>query len=345
MNFLKPTLLTLLFTSLLSCENDVDINAEYTEVTSVIGLIDVRTDTQFIKITKTFLDDEQNALQLAGDPDRIYYDSLNVKLVSPSTGDEIQLNKILVAKDQGIFTQERNEIYYTAEKLITNTPYELIIKRPGSDVVTKGATTPTNGAILTRPRPSVAGKINIINFQDGIEDPRFEFQTSTNIGEFNVLMRFNYVEVTNNVDSVEKSFDIPFSTFRNVSLESGKEFIYILEGQRFFNLFTSLISVVPDDKRAIYRFMPEKNASVIIESADGEYALYRDVNGPIDGLSQTRPEFTNITNGIGLFASRTSRTWNLDFSNTTRNFIHSRYGKTSGGAPDNLAEFRGFYPL
>lgn len=345
MNFLKPALLTLLFTSLLSCENDVEINAEFTEVTSVVGLIDVRTDTQFVKVTRTFLDDEQNAIQLASQPDRIYYDSLDVKLIRKSTNDEITLNKILLPKKPGLFTQDRNEAYFTDEKLIANAEYELVVMKPGKDEITKGSAIPTNGAILTSPRAGASGRpsITLIDRQDNIiEEARFEFQTSTNVGEYSITLRFNYVEITNNIDSVEKFFEIPLRSFRNTSLESGKLDVYIFDGRRFFNTFLSAIPTTTLPRNSLYRFMPEGNVEIIIHSADGEYALYRDVNGPIDGLSQTRPEFTNITNGIGLFASRTSRTWKSDFNTNTINYIIQNYGST-GGMVNDLSNYRGFY--
>ncbi|MBL4708132.1 MAG: DUF4249 family protein [Flavobacteriales bacterium] len=345
MNFLKPTLLTLLFTGLLSCENDVDINAEYTEVTSVIGLIDVRTDTQFVKITKTFLDDDQNALQLVNHPDRIYFDSLDVKLVRTSTRDEIVLNKILLPKEPGLFTQTRNEAYFTSEKLTANAAYELVINKPGSKVITTASAIPTNGAVLTKPRPGASGRgsLTLIDIQNNIIDnSRLEFLTSTNVGEYDITLRFNYVEITNNIDSVDKFFDLPLTTFRNTTLEEGKQDIYIFDGNRFFNAFLSTIPTTALPRKELYRFMPLGNVEIIIQSADGEYALYRDVNGPIDGLAQTRPEFTNITNGIGLFASRTLRTWKLDFNVKTINYIINNYGST-GGMINDFSKYRGFY--
>ena len=77
---------------------------------------------------------------------------------------------------------------------------------------------------------------------------------------------------------------------------------------------------------------------VIVEAADAEYTLYRDVNGPIDGLAQTRPEFTNITNGLGLFASRSTTTRTVSLNGITKNYILANYGNRVV----NLPKFRGF---
>lgn len=40
-----------------SCETDVDLTAPYASTTVVFGLLDPQADTQFVKITKTFLGD------------------------------------------------------------------------------------------------------------------------------------------------------------------------------------------------------------------------------------------------------------------------------------------------
>lgn len=338
MKFIKCLGLTVLLTGLFSCDNEVDINADFTEVTSVVGLLDVRQDSQFVKITRTFLDDELNAIQLANQSDRIYYDSLDVKLINNASKEEITLNKILLPKDPGIFTQEDNQAYFTDQQLEVNGTYNLVVNKPGEEVSTTGSVFLTNGAVLTVPRPSVNGKLNFVDFQKNILDNvRFEFQTSNNIGEFDVTLRFNYFEITNNIDTVNKYIDFPLSTFRNTSLESGKEFVYIFDANRFFNEIESTISTTTQTLTSLKRVLPEKGNSLIIESADGEYALYRDVNGPIDGLSQTRPEFTNVTNGIGLFASRTTRTWNLDFNIFTEDLIIQSYGDRN-----DLGSYRAF---
>ena len=40
-----------------SCDTDVDLTAPYASTTVVFGLLDPQADTQFVKITKTFLGD------------------------------------------------------------------------------------------------------------------------------------------------------------------------------------------------------------------------------------------------------------------------------------------------
>ena len=61
MKFLTYTFFGILFASLFSaCETDVDLNAPYKSTTIVFGLLDPGADTQFVKITKTFLGNGNN---------------------------------------------------------------------------------------------------------------------------------------------------------------------------------------------------------------------------------------------------------------------------------------------
>ena len=64
-----------------ACESDLDVNAQWEEVTVVYGLLDQSRDQQYIKINKAFLG-EADALQMASNSDSSNYnpDDLSVTL-------------------------------------------------------------------------------------------------------------------------------------------------------------------------------------------------------------------------------------------------------------------------
>ena len=59
--------------TLFSCESDFDINGDYIEKVVVFGLLDYGEDTNFIRIEKTFLEANTNAILLAANSDQIFY--------------------------------------------------------------------------------------------------------------------------------------------------------------------------------------------------------------------------------------------------------------------------------
>ena len=49
---------------------------------------------------------------------------------------------------------------------------------------------------------------------------------------------------------------------------------------------------------------------------------YIQVNAPITGIVQQRPQFTTVSNGIGIFSSRYTHTeYNIGLTQDTRNYL------------------------
>jgi hypothetical protein len=89
-----PYLLIVLAVFLLSCENEVELTTDFEEKTVVYGLLDQSQDTQFVKINRTFLEPNTNAIQLAKDPSNLKYDNLPVYLREQEKKNVISLQKI-----------------------------------------------------------------------------------------------------------------------------------------------------------------------------------------------------------------------------------------------------------
>ena len=338
MNLIKVAASIVLISTLFSCENEVEVNAEFEENTFILGLIDPGSDTQFVKVTKTFLDDETGAIQLGQDPNNLYYDSLDISLNEFNKDNEVvqqfKMTKILRPKVSGLFNTERNGAYYSDAIVKENTKYTLTVdKLNGTATTTTGEAVVTSGVTLAEPDIRRRGKISLIDPRSKIIiDERFEFLTSENVGEFSATMVFNYLEIVN-VDSVVKSIRIPLTSNLNPTL-GVVNFPFIFEGQKFF---TALEANIPIGLNPPKRLVLDDGIDIILEAADADYTLYRDVNGPIDGLAQLRPDYTNITNGIGLFASRNITTVKISLSGDTKGYVIDTYGDR-----DNLSQYRGF---
>jgi hypothetical protein len=58
--------------------------------------------------------------------------------------------------------------------------------------------------------------------------------------------------------------------------------------------------------------------------ANEELATYLEINSPVTGVIQERPEYTNINGGLGLFASRSSQgVYGMGLKSTTFKFFES----------------------
>ena len=71
-----------------------------------------------------------------------------------------------------------------------------------------------------------------------------------------------------------------------------------IEGNSFFNF----LALNLDKNQFVVRYFNEIDMIMTVGSEDLE--TYINVNKPITGIVQERPQFTNINNGIGLFSSR-----------------------------------------
>lgn len=337
MNFLRKTLLISLAVSLFACENDVEINDDFQEVTAVVGLLDPSAETQYLRISRTFLDEQQNAIQLAGQPERIYYNSLTAKIFEKNDNNqvlkEIVLKDSILPKQPGFFTQDGNKVYYTDETINSQSIYELeITKDDGSKTTGRVKTTDGVRVVVPRPTNKAVTFVNALSRQPNTYP--FEFSTGDNVGEFEVIMRFLYTEKRNN-DSTDKEIVIPLAKFTNGKLTKNQSFKFNFDGNRFFQAIEDEIPASLDSPK---RFWREDNIIIEIQAADADYTLYRDVNGPLDGLSQTRPEFTNLTEGVGIFASRNKTVRVIRINDDTQNYLLSQYGNLDR----NRAKFRGF---
>jgi len=331
MKFLKALFFLTTTLCIISCDNDVDINSDFEEVTLVYGLLDVNSDTQFVKINRTFLDDQLSAIDLAKQVERTYYDSLTVSLTNEVTNAVIPLLEITKPKNPGIFSTEENVMYYTVEKLSPKTAYRLkIVKADGSE--TYGSTTTIERVDVLNPKVVNGTNIsrNNVSFTNrtstAVTDYVFKFRPDRNVGEFEVKMTFFYTEETPNGNipgKVEMNISRFFPELRDPTDFLLREFTTPFKGELFFR---AIEEQVPSDDFPTKKVIKSTdNIEIEVYAADRDYTFYRELNGPIDGLAQTRPEFTNVENGIGLFASRYSLIAKSQISESTTNYLIQRY--------------------
>ncbi len=132
-----------------------------------------------------------------------------------------------------------------------------------------------------------------------------EWNTPKNARACQLNIRFNYMDYLDtdgdNIvdDSVSQKLDWIFPTQKTVAL-AGNEIM----GNDFRGLdFLQFIGNQLTDYTHLYKRRAGQVDLIVIAAAD-DLNTFIEVNTPSTGIIQEKPEFTNITNGLGVFSSR-----------------------------------------
>jgi hypothetical protein len=130
---------------------------------------------------------------------------------------------------------------------------------------------------------------------------------------FSFVFRFHYTE--NNSD--HKYLDWNIGTVKSTHLTGGDRVICTYAPSSFFNYLTTNIVYIP----GVTRSVSSNSIELRITFGGDDLSTYVDVNEPSIGIIQERPQYSNITGGLGIFSSRSSfsKFYSLDENST--NFL------------------------
>lgn len=300
-----------LFTGLLllsSCETKIDTIAEYKDITVVYGLLNPNDTTHYIRITKAF-SGEGNAYDLAGSGANFNYadGELNVTIDEYNTSNAFVKSYSLVKtvneipKDNGIFDETQNVLYKFSEtNLNDDYTYKLKIvnNKLGKEITSE--TKITNDPVLAN--FNEMNKVKLANPDGSNLTHAFSIKPHQNSGRVKVNFIFNYTEhyTDTMIAPVDKKIKISLGEQNTTNIDGGEVLLYTLDGNSFFSAIQSGIpSSVPNLKsRRI------NNGTLEIVVAGPDLSTYIAVNEPSTSITQNKPEFTNLINGLGVFSSR-----------------------------------------
>lgn len=295
---------------LFSCENDLDLTAEYDEVIIVYGLLDHNQDTQFVKINKSFLGDG-NALDYAQEPDSFIYENVYATLTDLSDESVMVLQPYSAPKDPGIFSDEKNIVYFTDQAIKGGVKYRL-------DVTNKNSGESARATTLVIDTVRMSGNLGIPRAQVSLFVPSgyiplsVAYEVGRNTFRFESTLFFNYIEYpkSNPTDTVHKRVEFDLGHLLASDALEGRV-IFRMDGESFFKRLAEEIPHNPALEREIV------DMEFLIRAATKELQLYIEANGDLDGIAQVRPEFSNIENGYGLFSSKYNHSAHRLFSLAT----------------------------
>ena len=302
-----------LATIFFSCSTDIDLNADYKDITVVYGLLDKGSDMQYIKVNKTFLG-EAPVYEMAAVSDSFIYKSANGMLKKYHNGNYVKTINFVyndtIQKDTGYFASDRNVIYLTDEKIIEPSEennldeysYKLVVQIPGKPEVTSETKLVSNVKIL----PPISYKSELIFYQSyGTSgqyiDLKVKYESAKNALLYEVYTEISFFE------KLQGSDDYTLKTImwrqldkRSLDIKGDETIESTISGSGFYNYIHTQIASTAADERVFY------SIRFYFVAAGETLTKYIDLTSPDYGIVQEKPSFTNVENGWGLFSSRGS---------------------------------------
>lgn len=286
--------------AVLACNNELEINAPYKDITVVYGALNAEEDTNWVRIHKSYLGTE-GIKGGNSNPDSLYYNNLQVSIQELDdngnvTGQwSLQRDNISYQMDTGFFTTEGFHLYRFDQLLNTSRTYRLVIDKPDGDGPQVTATTPiVNNFSITEPK-------GLLPISFGRNGEVFGWSQARNARIYQGFIRLHYVEVANASvsDSVRKYVDYNFPVSYGTSLNGGGQNIEInISYDTYFRYLFNSIGVNEDVKRFF------RGIDMFVVAGADDLATYINVSQPAEGIVQDKPFYTNVTNGAGIFSSR-----------------------------------------
>lgn len=307
MKKLNFILLGLAAMTFFSCKNDVDLYSDKGESTIVYMMLDTDADTNFVKITKSFIG---NAEVMAQDYDACNYQDgeIDVKLVMEKNGVEfpmLPVQKWIPYDPNSMFYSGCYQTYYyTTAELYSGEKYKLVITRNDGVVVTSEAKTIDNFTFL---QPTSDQQINYTSssiYQVKWTKSPFAQPFETNAAMFQVVSYFRYEELQPGATEwVEKEIKWTYGSGVSDDIYDKKYYNYHME-----YIPDELLGILENDKylkenspAGVQRKF--KKLRIDVTGIGEEFYNYLIINNSSSAIQDT-PEYTNVENGIGLMSAR-----------------------------------------
>lgn len=281
------------------CSNEVDLYADYKDITIVYGILDKSDDTSWVKITKAFTG-PGNALTIAHNPDSSNYpyklDATLVGRVNSTDLPPIVLDTTTIyhkLEGDSIFYYPKQLMYYTTEPLDVNAEYTLRIDNKGEII---SAVTPLIGNFtITYP----------FNTMDFMFDHEIKWGSVKNGKRYEVTTIFNYQEFLpgsyEDTLNLQLTLESIYTNSVQVSkdTEGGENMELPYVSENFFTELENKLEDIPNIERW------SGLVDVVISAGSEVLHYYIEINeAAASSVLQELPNYSNISNGTGIFAAR-----------------------------------------
>lgn len=321
-----------------SCSNKVDLYADDGEHTVVYAMLDAGADTNFFKITKSFIG---NVDELAQNYEESNYkkEDLDVKFSGVFVGNNnvqtITLDTISkwVPYDGStpFYSGRYQTYYYTTEKLKQGEEYQISITRKSDGVKITAKTETISDFSFKKPMANEYLNLNLKKktIEWEVRDVTTNFMS--NAAYFEVTAFFHYKELQPGAtDTVHRSMRWPLASDKAENLftsyNNSSYYMITFTPDVFFTMLANDNYLKNNSPAGVQRWYEDGLFCFEIRiSAIGEelYNYYIVANST--SAIQDVPNFTNVENGIGIVSSRYNKSQTNRINRLTRNRIEADF--------------------
>ena len=312
------------------CSTDIDLTAPYERTPVVFSLLEAAQDTQWVRINRTWLGDG-NQFVAAMEQDSSEYDRDDlIVAMDERAGEQIlrtwQLQDTVIENKStdGIFYGPNHQMWFFVPEggLDSEAEYDFSLDiADGTHAEASTNMIATQAGNITQPPPGVTNfKFGFasIGFQTTYPDITFKWSSTEGASQYDISMRIHVkeriwadLEHTQLVDELDRIIEWPMGSLRTDTDEGGEVLQKEVNGERFFTTLSTQLVEDPYITRVLGSWDEDVQIArafdFILTIANEELATYLEINSPVTGVIQERPEYTNINGGLGLFASRASQ--------------------------------------
>lgn len=274
-----------------SCKNDIEINAPWKETPVVYAFLDPNTNTQFFRIQKTYQNStDLTTAQGAQIADSLYFDTLAVKVIDGNKVYTFSKTKN-TPKDDGFFASGAHFLYECKNFTATvDRRYTLQIFSPKTGKTYSSSTLGVG-----------TSKISAVRLRFDATNTSSSSTITTSISDgsvvYNQTMRLVYVEYTTdstNADTLFADYNLnEFTEPYNPGTGS-----FRIKTSAFINGIKNVIPVKSGYTRKVLRI------DFINVGGGKELADLIELTTPSISVVQKKIDYSNITEGLGIFSSR-----------------------------------------
>ena len=315
-----------------SCTTDFELEAPWKDIPVVYGFLNAQDSAHYIRVEKAFLEPGGNANAIAQNVDSLYYDpsTVTVQLQKVNTGQRFTLQRVDgnlegYVRQSGPFANAPNYLYKIKSSAINLTAEQrirLLINR-GNGLPAVTAETTVLGPLS--PRPTAPG--NPLNL-DYTRQLVFVWDVPPSAALFDLRMRIHYREIDPALPGGSANRTLEWEIQKDLEksdLNAGFIRYDDLKGEDFYRFVGAALEANPNKQRVF------QSIDLIYTAAGTELADLIRVEQANTGItsSQAIPVYTNLSEGRGVFssrtgASRTGLTLNAPSLDSLRNGVYTR---------------------
>lgn len=292
-----------------SCKNDLEVNAPWKETAVIYGLLDQADTSHYIRIERIYQNTGIDAIKAAQFGDSLYFDTLQVELTALSNGNPVWTESLRpdysIPKEPGMFSNANHLLYKSVRALNPRFYYYLKVKSPKTGKEYTASTALVGYCyLMSQPKAFHVAPWKNYNFQ---------IFSGTNAKAYDLKFTMRYREYDSlTTDSSE--FEIEYVAIASQPANT-PDLIMSITGRSLYDFIASKIP----KKTGIYRKMTLCTFQFV--GGGSELMNYIDINKPSLGIVQKKPEYTNIGNGLGLFSSRNTLTYQIPANDSMNYYL------------------------